>query len=93
MDDKDTTKAIGEFVQVENNLTGTFLTESGDYRYLDGTVQANKLYLSCFDGAHAFLFEGKIEADNTINGIFYSGKNYKATWSSKKTTNTLEVII
>jgi len=90
MDDSDTTKAIGEFVQVENNLTGTFLTESGDYRYLDGTVQSNKLYLSCFDGAHAFLFEGKIEADNTINGIFYSGKNYKATWSSQKTTsNTL----
>jgi thiol-disulfide isomerase/thioredoxin len=86
MDDQDTTKAIGEFQQTDNYLTGTFQTESGDYRFLEGTIQGNKLYLSCFDGAHAFLFEGKLNDENSITGIFLSGKTYRATWQAKRST-------
>jgi thiol-disulfide isomerase/thioredoxin len=76
--------AIGEFVQDGNRLTGTFLTETGDYRYLEGSVQANKLYLSTFDGAHAFLFEAKIMEDSTMVGSFRSGKHYQVTWQARK---------
>jgi len=75
--------AIGEFKQSGNQLTGTFLTETGDYRYLEGTVQANKLYLSTFDGSHAFLFEGKILGDTSIIGTFRSGKHYRTTWKAR----------
>lgn len=53
---EDEYKAIGIFKQTDNKLTGTFLTETGDYRYLEGTVQGNNMALSCFDGSHAFLF-------------------------------------
>lgn len=67
---------IGEFKQDGNHLSGTIRTETGDYRYLEGTVQANKLYLSVFDGAHAFLFEGLIKEDGTLNGSFRSGRHY-----------------
>lgn len=67
---------IGEFKQKGNHLSGTIRTETGDYRYLEGTVQANKLYLSVFDGAHAFLFEGLIKEDGTLNGSFRSGRHY-----------------
>ncbi len=74
--------AIGLFKQEGNHLTGTFQTETGDYRYLEGSVQADKLYLSCFDGAHMFLFEGKIHPDNTITGIFRSGSHYLTSWSA-----------
>ena len=74
--------AIGEFEQDGNHLLGTFRTESGDYRFLEGTVQADKLYLSCFDGSHAFLFEGKIQPDSTIVGIFRSGKHYQTIWEA-----------
>lgn len=74
--------AIGEFKQNGNHLSGTFRTETGDYRFLEGTVQADKLYLSCFDGSHAFLFEGKIQPDSTIVGIFRSGKHYKTIWEA-----------
>jgi len=70
-------KAIGEFDQKGNYLTGTFLTETGDYRFLEGTIQNDKLYLSCFDGAHAFLFEAKIAASDSILGSFRSGKHYR----------------
>ena len=76
--------AVGEFVQTGNNLKGTFLTETGDYRFLEGTIQGNKLYLSCFDGSHAFLFEGKILEDQSILGSFKSGKHYTTTWSAKR---------
>jgi thiol-disulfide isomerase/thioredoxin len=75
-------KAIGEFEQEGNSLTGTFITETGDYRYLAGTVQANKAYLSCFDGSHAFLFEAKITEDKTLIGSFQSGSHYKTTWTA-----------
>ena len=76
--------AIGDFKQDGNKLSGTFLTETGDYRFLDGTIQQNKVYLSCFDGSHAFLFEGKIKEDSTIIGSFRSGKHYKTIWEAKK---------
>ncbi len=76
--------AIAEFQQTGNRLTGTFRTETGDYRFLEGTVQANKLYLSCFDGAHAFLFEGKINEDGTIIGSFHSGSHYQAYWEARR---------
>ncbi|MCB0632572.1 MAG: TlpA disulfide reductase family protein [Saprospiraceae bacterium] len=76
--------AIGEFQQDGNHLLGTFRTETGDYRYLEGTVQADKLYLSCFDGSHAFLFEGKIQADSTILGIFRSGTHYQTLWEAER---------
>jgi peroxiredoxin len=75
-------KAVGEFKQDGNHLTGTFLTETGDHRFLEGTVQANKFYLSCFDGAHAFLYEGKITDNTHLIGSFWSGKHYKATWEA-----------
>lgn len=76
--------AIAEFKQTGNRLTGTFRTETGDYRFLEGTVQADKFYLSCFDGAHAFLFQGKILPDNTLAGAFFSGKHYRTTWTGKR---------
>lgn len=76
--------AIGHFKQKGNRLSGTFLTETGDYRFLDGTIQNDKIYLSCFDGSHAFLFEGKLKEDSTIIGSFRSGKHYKTIWEAKK---------
>jgi thiol-disulfide isomerase/thioredoxin len=85
-DDEETYPAIGEFKQDGENLTGTFRTETGDYRFLQGSMLGDKMYLSCFDGSHAFLFEGKFE-NNEITGIFRSGKKYKAGWSAKRDPN------
>jgi len=76
--------AIGEFEQSGNYLTGTFLTETGDYRYLEGTVQGDKVYLSTFDGAHAFLFEAKINEDGSLIGSFRSGTHYRTLWEAER---------
>lgn len=81
---KDSFPAIAEFKQDGNYLTGTFLTETGDYRFLQGSVQADKVYLSCFDGAHAFLFEARIGADGGLLGSFRSGKHYQVLWTAQR---------
>jgi len=75
--------AIGEFKQVGNKVTGTFRTETGDYRYLDGIVDEGELWLSTFDGAHAFLFKSKIIGDS-LTGFFKSGNHYQTLWSAVK---------
>lgn len=76
--------AIGEFKQKGNHLAGTFITETGDYRFLDGTIQEDKVYLSCFDGSHAFLFEAQIDEKQQMKGLFRSGKHYKSYWEASK---------
>jgi peroxiredoxin len=79
--DRDTT--VGEFKQTGNKVTGTFLTTTGDYRYLEGTLNGNKLYLSCFDGGHAFLFTAEVQDGNSItNGLFG-----KTPWTAVKNAN------
>lgn len=83
-EDKEEFKGVGEFVQNGNHLTGTFRTETGDYRYLEGTIQDNKIYLSTFDGSHAFLFEAKILEDGTMTGSFRSGSHYRTIWEATK---------
>ena len=87
IDGNDPWPAIGYFEQEENDITGTFTTETGDYRFLGGTVQDNKMYLSCFDGAHAFLFEAKYNADSTLIGSFRSGKHYKTIWEGERNSD------
>ena len=77
-------KAIGELRQNGNILRGTFRTETGDYRYLDGEVQADKFYLSTFDGSHAFIFEGKIRPDGHLDGTFRSGRGIPEIWEGRK---------
>ena len=77
--------AIGVFKQAGAALTGTFLTPTGDYRYLAGRVDGNGLRLSTFDGSHAYLFTGKMAAGAppaTSSGDFYSGKTGHETWTA-----------
>ena len=69
----DSSKAIGVFKQNKQILKGTFLSESGDYRYLEGIADGKNLYLSSFDGAHAYLFTGVMDEKGVVNGDFYSG--------------------
>lgn len=75
--------AVGIFEQKGSELIGTFLTETGDYRFLSGTVTNDKFILSCLDGSHAFLFEGLIYTDSLV-GRFWSGAHYTDTWFAVK---------
>lgn len=80
--------AKGVFDQRGNRVTGTFLTTTGDYRYLDGVLENDSLKLSTFDGAHAFLFEAKVtQNDSMLQGMFYSGKHWKEPFTAKRNKN------
>lgn len=84
-DGKDTTIAVGEFEQKGDKVTGTFLTTTGDYRFLEGTITNNQLLLSTFDGSNAYLFTASLKSDSVItNGLFYSGVKSINNWSAKK---------
>jgi thiol-disulfide isomerase/thioredoxin len=61
--------AVGIFEQKGNIVTGTFLTTTGDYRYMDGNRVGDSLFLSTFDGSHAFLLKAKIKG-NKMTGKF-----------------------
>lgn len=67
--------AIAEWKQQGNTLTGTIINPSGDYRFLQGKVWGNKMYVTAFDGAHIYAFTANLPNDSTINnGIFFSGR-------------------
>lgn len=61
--------------QKNDTLNGTVLTETGDYRFLEGRTNGAEFYLSAFDGTHAFLLNGLLKNDS-IKGYFYSGIHY-----------------
>jgi thiol-disulfide isomerase/thioredoxin len=87
-DKKDTTVSVGIFTQKGNAINGTFLTPTGDYRYLSGNVSSDdSLYLSCYEGNHVFLFKAKIEGKELKNGEFWSNINGLETWNGVKDDN------
>jgi thiol-disulfide isomerase/thioredoxin len=71
-------------LQEDVRLSGTFLTNTGDYRYLAGWVRGGEMSLSCFDGAHAFLFAAKLQPDGALAGDFWSGNWHHETWTAKR---------
>ncbi|MEM7351419.1 MAG: TlpA disulfide reductase family protein [Acidobacteriota bacterium] len=75
--------ARGEFEQQGSTVTGTFLTPTGDYRFLQGSYENGHLRLSTFDGAHAFLFQARAAEDGTLAGDFWSRDTYHATWTAR----------
>lgn len=84
-EDGDTSQAVGEFRQDGNQVVGTFLTISGDYRFLQGVVDGDTLKLSTFDGSHAYVFTAPLTNDSLIlGGQFYAGYQGHATWMARK---------
>jgi peroxiredoxin len=78
---------VGEFKQVGAKVTGTFLSTTGDYRFLEGVVSGNDLYLSAFDGGHDYLFTAKVKGDKITNGKYYAGLTSVETWSGVRDAN------
>jgi peroxiredoxin len=77
--------AIATFtVSTHGEVTGTLLTTTGDYGYLAGIFNGDNLRLSNFDGAHAFLFIGRMQEDGTLTGKFWSRDAFVDTWTAIK---------
>jgi thiol-disulfide isomerase/thioredoxin len=78
-----TTPAVGVFEQKNDLVTGTFLTATGDYRYLEGQLWGDSLFLSAFTGESAYLFRAKV-AGEQLSGEFWSGKAGHSTWAARR---------
>jgi len=82
-DNGDSTEAIGLFSQTGSDISGSFATNFGDYRFLSGIVDGDSLFLSGFDGSGAYLFKGhydKITA--TLTGDMYAGQSKIRSWKA-----------
>jgi thiol-disulfide isomerase/thioredoxin len=82
----DSSKAIGIFTYAKDrkSFSGTFLTETGDYRFLEGGfTSCSVVTLSCFDGSHAFLFRGNFGQD-PVQGSAWYGKFGYEDWTARQ---------
>jgi thiol-disulfide isomerase/thioredoxin len=65
---------VGVFQQEMNGrIFGSFLSETGDYRYLHGYAANGKLHLQTYTGYWAFVVEAQINSKDEMTGVFYSG--------------------
>ena len=76
----DSSMAIGIFRQGGRQIEGTFLTKSGDYRFLSGIVEGNIMQMSTFDGSFIYLFRARMQNNGIISGEFWSGKSGYRKW-------------
>jgi len=88
--------AVADFeAEDASSVRASLRTPTGDYRYLWGTLTRGELLLATFDGAHAFLFKGRLTATpnedperpdlkNThkLEGMFWSGRHYQTKWTA-----------
>jgi thiol-disulfide isomerase/thioredoxin len=74
--------ALGEFEQTGDIVSGSFLTSTGDTRYLAGRYQSGVLELSSFNGAFASLFRARARADGSLSGQFWSNDDEFFTWTA-----------
>ena len=89
-DSAKSSKGIAVLEKHGSLVTGTVLTETGDYRYLQGILKNDSLWLSAFDGTHLFYLSGLLKGDGITSGVFLSGKHWKENWVAIKTaSNTL----
>lgn len=83
-DKQDSTQSVGVFETNGSHVQGSFLTTTGDYRYLAGDIIGDSLKLSCFDGTHVYLFKAKIEGDKLTGGGFWSAPTGYESWTATK---------
>lgn len=78
------TRGVGEFRQQGRQVFGTFLTPTGDHRFLAGEVVDGELRLSKFDGGHAFLYHARLGSDGTMSGRWWSGLAFTEAFAARR---------
>ncbi len=79
--DKNTVQAMAVFEQNGNSASGTFLTPTGDYRFLEGNVDGDTLWLSGIDGDHLFIFNA-VRSGDTLRGRHWLGRSRNRAWQA-----------
>jgi thiol-disulfide isomerase/thioredoxin len=78
-DEKDqSSPGIGIFAQKDGRFTGSILTQTGDYRYLEGYISANNFEAASFDGVYNYVFKGNLK-DGKMQAALLSNSTTKIT--------------
>ncbi len=72
--ESETKNNVGIFTQKDGILTGSILTNSGDFRYLEGVSDKNGFKLSAFAGLSPYLIQGKFTDKNNFEGEFITAR-------------------
>lgn len=79
---------VGVFEQKMGNfVSGSFLSETGDYRYLHGNISGNTIHLQTYTGYWAFVVDATLQNADQMTGNFYSGSSYNAPFSAVRDPN------
>ncbi|PXV65420.1 peroxiredoxin [Dysgonomonas alginatilytica] len=70
----ETKNNVGIFSQKDGILTGSILTNSGDFRYLEGVSDKSGFRLSAFAGLSPYLIQGKFIDKNNFEGEFITAR-------------------
>ena len=73
----DAEKTVGNFSLKNSILTGSILTTTGDYRFLEGVAHGKIFELSAFGGSSPYLLKGEFTGENSFTGEFVTPR--KAT--------------
>ncbi len=60
------------------------VTQTGDHRYLAGEMRNDELYLSTFDGAHAYLYHAQVTPTGELKGKHWSGLSPVEEWTGRR---------
>jgi peroxiredoxin len=74
---------VGNFSQDGFNVTGSVLTPSGDFRFLEGIVQGKSFELSAFGGSTPYLLKAEFSNDSTFTGDFITPRS-KTPFSGRR---------
>lgn len=85
----DADKTVGNFSLKGSILTGSILTTTGDYRFLEGVVHAKKFELSAFGGSTPYLLKGEFTSDTTFTGEFLTPRGATKLTGTRNAKATL----
>ena len=74
--------AIALFEQSGAAVSGTVLTQVGDFRFLSGEARGQDLYLSAFDGGGTQLWLASLDENGSLRGNFDSVTYQAAEWTA-----------
>ncbi len=63
--------------QKQDSLYGTILSETGDYRFLNGMASETGFYLQTFDGGHTYRFDFQKDGDKLSGRFLYGPAGYQ----------------
>jgi thiol-disulfide isomerase/thioredoxin len=90
LDSGSSEQGIGTFEQAALEIRGSFLTPTGDYRYLTGIVEKDSVFLSGFDGASAYLVKGKIFGSKISGKLVSANGKFRAFEAIKSDAAAME---